>query len=119
MKRLPPELYPVLAAAFLAPIIGGQVSLDANALQTGYWQGALGGPELPLAARAILGTLVAIGLGIALVSALRGRPKPRWPGVVFRDVTSAFEPVRFWITWRAGRTLFPWEDRVVRALTSK
>jgi DNA-binding transcriptional LysR family regulator len=59
---------------------------------------------------------VELGLGIALVSALRGRPKPRWPGIVFRDVTRAFEPVRFYVAWRAGRALAPFEDRVVRTL---
>lgn len=67
MKRIQPELFPVILAAFLAPVIGGQVSMDTLPLSEGYWVAAFGGPEAPLGARAVLGTLLAIGLGVALL----------------------------------------------------
>ena len=62
MKRIQPELIPILIAAFLAPVIGGHVSLDALAFEQGVFSS-----DTPLLSRAILGTLVAIGLAIALI----------------------------------------------------
>lgn len=66
MKRLNPELIPVLLAAFLAPLIGGHVSMDALPLTDSYYTALFGSPEAALGTRALLGTLLALGLGIAL-----------------------------------------------------
>ncbi|MBS1722069.1 MAG: O-antigen ligase family protein [Armatimonadetes bacterium] len=66
MKRLQPELVPLLLAAFLAPIIGGNVTLDAQPLTEGFLSGMLGGSELPQCARALLGILVALSITVAL-----------------------------------------------------
>lgn len=43
---------------------------------------------------------VELGMGVSLVSGLRDRDPPKQPGVVFREVTRWFEPVRFWIVWK-------------------
>ncbi len=66
MKRIPTDMVPLLLAAFLAPLIGGQVSLEASPFD-GYLTGVMGGSELPFGARAIIGTLIGASLFLALV----------------------------------------------------
>lgn len=67
MNRIRPDLWAVLTGAFLAPVIGGQVSLEASPLDGGAVQGLLGGGELPLGARALIGLFITGGLAWSLV----------------------------------------------------
>ena len=66
MKRLQPELWPVLIVGFLAPVIGGQVSFDALPMEDGLIGAVLGGPEGPNLTRALLGSLLALAVSISL-----------------------------------------------------
>lgn len=63
MNRIP--LLLLLIAAFLAPLLGGQVFLGAMPLSEGFSAG-IRGPELPITAHAILGGLAVMALMVSL-----------------------------------------------------
>ncbi|MBX3112692.1 MAG: O-antigen ligase family protein [Fimbriimonadaceae bacterium] len=67
MKGLRPEAVALALAAFLAPVIGGQVSQEPTPLSQNLLAEVLGGPALPLMARALLGVLVLGALAYTLV----------------------------------------------------
>ena len=70
MKGLRPEAVVLALAAFLAPIIGGQVSQEPQPLSDNLLLEVFGGTALPLMTRALLGVLVlgalAVPVGIAI-----------------------------------------------------
>ncbi|HEX7603349.1 MAG TPA: LysR substrate-binding domain-containing protein [Polyangiaceae bacterium] len=59
---------------------------------------------------------VGAGLGIAFLSALGKKPPKTRRGVVLRDVTQLFAPVRFWLVYRKARRLARWETTFLDAL---
>lgn len=63
--RIRPELGLLAVACFLATIIGGQVSTDALPFSS-LVDGVFGGGELPLTARAVVGTMLLLGAAMAL-----------------------------------------------------
>ncbi|MBS1715311.1 MAG: O-antigen ligase family protein [Armatimonadetes bacterium] len=67
MRHVRPEAWALYAAAFLAPLIGGQVSLEASPLDGSPAQAVLGGGELPLGARALIGLLVVAAFAVTLI----------------------------------------------------
>jgi O-antigen ligase len=64
------DFYLLLIAAFLAPLIGGHVSIDPRAIDLGLVRELFGGGSLPYLARLILGVLI---LGALALMAMRNR----------------------------------------------
>lgn len=62
-----PETILLASAAFLAPIIGGQVPREATAIEGSVLTEAFGGPALPLMTRLLIGGLILGGLIILFV----------------------------------------------------
>ncbi len=58
------DFYLLLLAAFLAPLIGGHVSIDPRAIELGLVGELFGGGSLPYLARLILGILILGGLAL-------------------------------------------------------
>ncbi|MCW5937377.1 MAG: O-antigen ligase family protein [Fimbriimonadaceae bacterium] len=77
--NLRPELGLLCAACVLVPVIGGQVSLDAQPFGPGgIAEGLLGGAQLPFGARLLIGLLVLGGLAIVVLSRrVLQAPNPR------------------------------------------
>ncbi len=97
-----PELVPLVAACVLAPVIGGQVTMDALPMPPGgFFEGALGGFELPMGARLILGLLVFGGLAYALLSrrVLQGPGLPVGASILVLVATLGFS---------IANSSFPW-----------
>lgn len=99
----------MLLVGFLAPIIGGQVSLDALPL-SGALSGILGGPELPFGTRALLGCLLVSSIVIALArrkvvqipSLKLGAVAIVLPLIVGASILSsefAYQSYATWLTW--------------------
>ncbi|MDI9641663.1 O-antigen ligase family protein [Kamptonema cortianum] len=65
MKSPRAEYILLLIAAFLAPIIGGQVPVDAQPLSGSLLSELLGGPALPLGSRLILSALLLSALAVS------------------------------------------------------
>lgn len=110
MKGLRPEAFVLALAAFLAPIIGGQVSQEPQPLSENLLQEVLGGTALPLMTRALLGVLVLGALAYTLAKR-QVIPVPSMPMVLsllglvgllgLSSVFSAFATVGMtsWWTW--------------------
>lgn len=110
MKKPRIELGLLALAAFLAPIIGGQVSLEALPLEQDAFSSAFGAVEAPFMARALLGTLIALSLALAMArNRVIQMPRLQMTSLILALVavvglsifTSAFPYVSYsaWVTW--------------------
>ncbi|MBL8066530.1 MAG: O-antigen ligase family protein [Chthonomonadaceae bacterium] len=101
MKWPRAELALLLLAAFLAPLVGGHVSLDATPA-TGPWITSLfWGPTSPFGTRAVLGTLLAL----SFIISVRGK---RFVQVPSLPLLGALTALVFWTGCTSLWSSFPY-----------
>jgi DNA-binding transcriptional LysR family regulator len=98
------------------PLIGFRPGSSTRARVLRVLEPFGGAVRIEVDGRSLALRYVELGMGIALVSGLRDRKAPKHAGVVFRDVTRHFDAAKFFVVWRSGRALSPWEERVVERL---
>lgn len=129
--KVRPELLIACLLAFLAPVIGGHVAVDAQPQTMGIWPAILSGSALPLGTRALLALLCFGGLGYLFATRrVFVLPHPRIWGLTLLLLAflalsillarSPYGSVSAWLTWAtmgaglffivaaAGRGKGPW-----------